>query len=483
MVTTNKILENTKIKVMVGIMPAVVSSVCIDSRKVAKASMFIAISGYNVDGHDYIDKAIESGAKVIVCEKLPQNTNSKICYIVVDNSAIAAGIIASNFYDNPSEKLKLIGVTGTNGKTTTATVLFNLFTSLGYYCGLISTVCIKIGDKEFDATHTTPDAISLNKTLSKMVDEGCEYCFMEVSSHAAHQHRISGLTFVGGIFSNITQDHLDYHKTFVNYIAAKKMFFNALSPNAFALTNIDDRNGMTMVENTEAKVYTYGINNIADFHAKIVETYSNGTSVVINGKEVFLSTLAKFNVYNYLTVYASALLLEVDEDELRLAISDTCGAKGRFQMVPNDDEKLIIVDYAHTPDALQNIISAVEDLPHEGKIICVFGAGGDRDNTKRPIMGDIASQYADIAIVTSDNPRSENPNDIIKEILAGVKPENNKKVITISDRKEAIQSAVRMMNDDDILIVAGKGHENYQEINGVKHHFDDVEVINEIINN
>jgi UDP-N-acetylmuramoyl-L-alanyl-D-glutamate--2,6-diaminopimelate ligase len=478
----SKILKNIKIREMIGNMPTIISSVYIDSRKAIEDSMFISINGYNTNGHHYIDKAIESGAKVIVCEELPEIISEKACYIRVNDSAKAAGIIASNFYDNPSEKINLIGITGTNGKTTTATLLYNLFTYLGYYCGLISTVCIKIGEKEFEATHTTPDPISLNENLAKMADQGCEYCFMEVSSHAAHQQRISGLRFKGGIFTNITHDHLDYHKTFVNYIAAKKMFFNILPSDAFALTNIDDKNGLTMVENTKAKVYTYGINNIADFHAKIIEMHSEGSDVIINGKEVFFPLPAKFNVYNYLAAYAVAILCGVVEDELRAAISNISGAKGRFQLIPNKENKSIIVDYAHTPDALQNILTSVTGLPNLERIICVFGAGGDRDKSKRPIMGDIVSQYADIAIITSDNPRTENPKEIIKDILSGVKLENSKKVITITDRKEAIESAVRMMNKEDILIVAGKGHENYQEINGVKHHFDDVEIINEILN-
>lgn len=477
----SNILENIKIRKMIGTMPSNISSVCIDSRKVVENSVFIAINGSNLNGHHYINKAVELGAKIIVCEELPESIFENICYVLVNDSANTAGIIASNFYDNPSSKINLIGITGTNGKTTTATLLYNLFTSLGYYCGLISTVCIKIGDKEFEATHTTPDPISLNESLYKMTEQGCEYCFMEVSSHAAHQKRIAGLTFKGGVFTNITHDHLDYHETFVNYIAAKKMFFNILSSDAFALTNVDDKNGMTMVENTKAKVFTYGINNIADFHAKVIEMHIVGSDVIINGKEILLPAPAKFNVYNYLAAYSVAILCGINEDEIRTTISKTIGAKGRFQMVPNKENKSIIVDYAHTPDALQNILSSISELPNIERIICVFGAGGDRDKTKRPIMGDIVSKYADIAIVTSDNPRTENPKDIINDILSGVKYENNKKVMTITDRMEAIQAAVRMMNKGDILVVAGKGHENYQEVYGVKHHFDDVEIINEIL--
>ena len=478
----NKILQNIKTYKIIGNVPDTTSKVCIDSRQVADGAVFIAINGVNTDGHQYIDKAIAGGANIIVCEELPETLNEKTCYIQVKDSAAAAGIIASNYYDNPSSKIKVIGITGTNGKTTTATMLYNLFSSLGYYCGLISTVQNIVGTHITASTHTTPDPISLNELLAEMAEEGCEYCFMEVSSHAAHQKRISGIKYYGGIFTNITHDHLDYHKTFPAYIAAKKMFFNALGSDAFALTNIDDKNGNVMLENCEARKYSYGIKNYADFHTKIIEKDIKGTLVQINSKEMWLPLPGTFNVYNQTSVYATAVLCGIDEAEAAEHISNIKGAEGRFQIVPNQYNKVVIVDYAHTPDALENILKTLKEFENQyQRIICVFGAGGDRDKTKRPEMGEIAAKYSDLCIVTSDNPRSEDPNSIIEDIMQGVDIVSKKKVMCVCDRKEAIKIALQMMQQDDILLIAGKGHEKYQEIKGVKHHFDDVEIVNEFL--
>ncbi len=480
----NFLLNGVKVIEIVGKMPSKVSSVCIDSRQVAKGSLFVAIRGYMQDGHSFIRNAVNLGGAVIVCEVLPSDMVDDVCYVKVKDSAAAASIIASNFYDNPSSKMRLVGVTGTNGKTTTVTLLYNLFTSLGYCCGLLSTVQNIIGKRVLETDHTTPDPITLNRLMAEMVECGCEFCFMEVSSHAADQKRIAGLTFAGGIFSNITHDHLDYHKTFVNYIAAKKSFFTMLSPEAFALTNVDDRNGMIMVENTKAKVFTYGVKEMADFHAKILEFKIYGTLIKINNEDDFWLPLpCMYNVYNQLAVYAAAVLLGADKEEVKVALSAVKGAKGRFELVPNNDGKNVVVDYAHTPDALENVLSAVKELTEDSRrVICVFGAGGDRDTTKRPEMGAVSVKYSDLVIITSDNPRSEEPNSIIDQIAAGIDAADMKKVMRIADRKEAINVAINLMQPDDVLVIAGKGHENYQEIKGVKHHFDDVEIVKELIN-
>lgn len=481
----NKLLKNIKIKNIIGEFPSCVSSVCSDSRLVEKNSLFVAIKGTKLDGHDHIEGAIEKGCSVVVCEQLPANLISDVCYVQVADSALAISVLASNFYDNPSEKLKLVGVTGTNGKTTIVTLLYNLFTSLGYCCGLLSTVHNIVDKEVIPSTHTTPDPVSLNKLLARMVDNGCEYCFMEVSSHSVVQKRISGLTFCGGIFTNITHDHLDYHKTFVNYIAAKKAFFTMLPADAFAVVNADDRNGLLMVENSKAKVYTYSIRGMADFHAKLLEMKIDGTLARINnGEEFWMALPGEFNASNQLAVFAAASLLSVDKYELMVKLSMIKGAKGRFEVVKNSCNKNVVVDYAHTPDALKNILSTVCELADgQGRVLCVFGAGGDRDSSKRSEMGVVSVKYADLVVVTSDNPRSENPDAIIKDIVSEIDPVSMKKIICITDRKEAIRVAVNMLNDDDVLVVAGKGHENYQEINGVKYHFDDVEIIDELLNN
>ena len=481
----NKLLNDVDVVEICGEFPERINGVCIDSRLALKNYIFVAINGYSSDGHLFINNVIKLGCSVVVCEIFPEKRSSEVCYVRVKDSAAAAGIIASNYYNRPSSKLKLIGVTGTNGKTTTVTVLYNLFTSLGYCCGLMSTVKNIVGTRVINADHTTPDPISLNEMLSEMVDCGCEFCFMEVSSHAADQRRIAGLEFTGGIFSNITHDHLDYHKTFANYIAAKQKFFNQLSSSAFALTNADDKNGKVMVEKTAANVYTYGIKEMSDFHAKILELKIFGTLVKINDdNEFWLPLPCMFNVYNQLAVYSAAILLGVDRDELKVKLSAIKGAEGRFQIIPNKDNKMILVDYAHTPDALENVLKAVKDFSDDcNRIFCVFGAGGDRDKTKRPEMGAISVKYSDFVIVTSDNPRSEEPDEIISEIVAGIDVVKMKKVMRVVDRKEAIRIAINMMNKNDILVIAGKGHEKYQEIKGIKHHFDDVETVTELINN
>ena len=480
----NKLINGLKIVSVRGNVPDKVSGIATDSRKVRRNFLFVAVKGQTVDGHLFIEKSVELGCSMVVCEILPETIHDDVAYVQVKDSATAAGIIASNYHDNPSQKLQLVGVTGTNGKTTTATLLYNLFTSLGYCCGLLSTVKNIVGTTELPTDHTTPDPITINMLLSQMVRSGCAYCFMEVSSHAADQQRIAGLTFAGGIFSNITHDHLDYHKTFVNYIAAKKKFFNQLPTNAFALTNADDKNGMVMVENTQAKVYTYGIKEAADFHCNILEMSMLGSLVTINNEAEFMMPLpGVFNVYNQLSVYAAALLLKGDKDEVKRVLSGIKGAEGRFQIVPNKANLSVIIDYAHTPDALANLLKTARDLVcGNGKIICVFGAGGDRDRSKRPEMGNVATKYADLCIVTSDNPRSESPEAIINDIVSGITPQDMKKVVTMVDRKEAVKLAVKVMHDDDVLLIAGKGHEKYQEINGVKYHFDDNELVNQLLN-
>ena len=479
----NGLLENIKIKKLVGTLPQEFAAVCIDSRKVKSDSVFIAINGYENDGHKYISSAIESGASMIVCEELPKTLADNVCYVQVADSAKAAGIVASNFYDNPSSKLKLIGVTGTNGKTTVVTLLYNLFTSLGYCCGMLSTVKNVIDNVSYPSVRTTPDQVSLNELLNEMTKKGCDFCFMEVSSHAAHQRRIAGLTFAGGIFTNITHDHLDYHKTFPQYIAAKKMFFDMLPEDAFAITNVDDKNGLVMTANTRAKVYTYGVRNMADFHAKVLESQMMGTLVQINSKEMWLPLPCTFNVYNQLAVYATAVVSKVEnEDVIAEHISNLKGAEGRFQLVPNKAGLSVIVDYAHTPDALENVLKVLKEFDEFQRVICVFGAGGDRDTTKRPEMGAVSVKYADMIIVTSDNPRSEDPDAIIADIMKGIDVVDKRKTLCITDREQAIKAALKMITPTDILLVAGKGHEKYQEIKCVKHHFDDVEIISKELN-
>lgn len=459
-----------------------ITDVQIDSRKVQKGSLFIAVKGVAADGHQFIAKAIEQGAVAVVYEEMPSSKKDGVSYVQTANSAEAAGVIAHNFYDQPTTKLKLVGVTGTNGKTTIATLLYKVFTCIGYKCGLISTVENQIGGKVIPATHTTPDAIRLNTLLKQMVEEGCEYAFMEVSSHAVHQRRIAGLEFAGALFSNITHDHLDYHKTFDEYIKAKKGFFDALSSSAFAITNADDKRGHVMLQNTAAKKYSYSLKTVADFKGKILENILTGLVMTINDQEVHFRLIGEFNAYNLLAVYGAAICLGQDKAQVLRCLSNTTGAEGRFDYLISPKERVIgIVDYAHTPDALVNVLTTIKKLKqgHE-QLITVVGCGGDRDKTKRPIMGEVAGEHSDRVIFTSDNPRSEDPQQILNEMEAGLNSAAKRKYLSIVDRKQAIKTAVDMAKSEDIVLIAGKGHEKYQEINGVKYHFDDKEVLKEM---
>ena len=456
-----------------------IKHITFDSRNIEVDTLFVAQVGVHVDGHNYIASAIEKGAVAVVCEQMPETIAPNVVYIKTADSNKALGYIASNFYDNPSRKLKLIGITGTNGKTTTVTLLHQMFRQIGYHTGLISTIVNKIDEKEIASTHTTPDAINLNKLLWQMVDNGCEYCFMEVSSHAIVQNRIGGLEFFGGIFSNITHDHLDFHKTFAEYISAKKTFFDNLPSSAFALTNIDDRNGQVMLQNTKAKKYTYSIQEIADFNGKILENTFQGLFLNINGKEVWTQLVGRFNAYNLLAIYATARLCNIDEMEALQQLSSLRAAEGRFEYVSGQGITAI-VDYAHTPDALKNVLQTVNDIRMDNqKLITVVGCGGDRDPLKRPIMATIACEMSDTLILTSDNPRTEDPEKILDEMEEGLTTKQMKNTLRISSRQQAIKTACKLAGKGDIIVVAGKGHEKYQEINGVKHHFDDKE---ELIN-
>jgi UDP-N-acetylmuramoyl-L-alanyl-D-glutamate--2,6-diaminopimelate ligase len=453
-----------------------------DSRKVKPGVCFIAVKGTLTDGHSFIDIAIANGASAIICETLPDALNDKIQYIVVENSAIAAGVMAHNFYGQLSEKIKLIGVTGTNGKTTIATLLFKLFSALGYKCGLISTVQNQVSDKILPSTHTTPDAVSLNKLIAEMFAAGCSHVFMEVSSHAIDQHRVAGLRFAGGIFSNITHDHLDYHKTFDEYIRVKKQFFDSLPSASFALSNADDKRGAVMLQNTRAKKYLYSLKTMADFKGKIIENSLSGLVLMINDIEVHCRLIGTFNAYNLLAVYGAAVCMGENKQIVLQVLSNVTGAEGRFDYMISTNEKVIgIIDYAHTPDALLNVLATIKNLRQgEEKIITVVGCGGNRDKTKRPVMAEVACEYSDKIIFTSDNPRNENPAQIIKEMEEGVPVIARKKFISIVDRKEAIKTAVNLAQQQDIVLVAGKGHEKYQEINGVKYDFDDKKVLAEM---
>lgn len=458
-----------------------VNAVHFDSRKVGKGDLFIAQRGVSVDGHMYIGKAVAAGAVAVVCEELPEVPVPGADYLLVADSSFALGVIAGNFYGNPSRGLKLVGVTGTNGKTTTATLLYELVRFAGKKAGLLSTVCNYIGDEEIASTHTTPDALAINRLLRQMADAGCEYCFMEASSHSIHQKRIAGLDFDGAVFSNITHDHLDYHKTFRAYIEAKKAFFDNLPAHAFALTNADDKNGLVMLQNTAARKYAYSCRTMADFNCKVVEKHLDGTLLKLDGCEVWTTFTGDFNAYNILAVYAVACLLGFPKEEVLTYISRLIPVSGRFETLISPVGIMAVVDYAHTPDAVENVLSTIRGLKGKNNIvITVVGAGGDRDKTKRPEMADAACRYSDRVILTSDNPRSEAPEDIIRDMRVGVKDEYSPKVVVITDRKEAIKAALAMASKGDIVLVAGKGHENYQEIQGIKHHFDDKEVIREI---
>ena len=447
-----------------------------DSRKCTEGSVFFAVRGTQVDGHDYIAKAIENGAKAVVCEHLPETQAEGVRYHVVDNSAQALGLAASAYYGNPSEKLHLVGVTGTNGKTTIATLLYRLFTDAGYMCGLLSTIENIIGKKVVPSTHTTCDQPELNALLSQMVEAGCEYAFMEVSSHSIDQDRIAGLHFDGGIFTNLTQDHLDYHKTLANYRDAKKKFFDNLPATAFALTNLDDKNGMVMLQNTKAAKKTYSLQHDADFKGLVMESYFDGMELKINGKAVSTYLVGRFNAYNLLAIYGAATLLGMPEEEVLQEVSKLHSASGRFQMVNSKDGIVGIVDYAHTPDALENVLSTINEIrTHNETLITVAGAGGNRDSDKRPKMAAAAVKMSDRLIITSDNPRFEEPEEIIRQMKVGVPGECYNKVLCITDRREAIRTAVALAKKGDIILMAGKGHETYQDVKGVKHHFDDRE--------
>ena len=450
-----------------------------DSRTVGEGYCFFAVAGTAVDGHNFIAKAVEGGAKAVVCQYIPEEVAESDCtFVVVEDTNAAMGSIASNFYGNPSHELKVVGVTGTNGKTTIATLLYDLVQSMGYKAGLISTVVYKVGAREIVSTHTTPDAISLNAMMREMVDEGCEYCFMECSSHAIVQQRIGGLRFVGGLFTNITHEHLDYHKTFAEYIRAKKSFFDALPKEAFALVNADDRNGEVMLQNTKASRYTLSLQRMANFRAKVIEMMAEGMELRIDNKEVWVQFLGRFNAYNLLTVYGAAVLLGFDKEEVLAHLSMLRPVSGRFETVVAKDGTTAVVDFAHTPDALENIINTIDELRQSGqRLIVVCGCGGDRDKSKRPVMGGMAAKRADIAIFTSDNPRTENPEDIIREMEEGV--EAGDKYLKITDRHEAIKTAVMLAEPRDIILLAGKGHEDYQIIGTEKLSFNDKEVVKE----
>ncbi|MCU0369035.1 MAG: UDP-N-acetylmuramoyl-L-alanyl-D-glutamate--2,6-diaminopimelate ligase [Cyclobacteriaceae bacterium] len=476
------ILYKVNITSTSGNMNVEVKGICFDSRKVKPGFLFIAISGTQSDGHAFIETAIASGATAIVAEKFPENISDQITYVLVKSSAKALGFIASNFYGNPSDKLKLVGVTGTNGKTTVVTLLFKLFTELGYRCGMLSTVVNRIVDNTIPATHTTPDPIQINELLVKMLEANCTHCFMEVSSHAVVQGRIDGLHFTGALFTNITHDHLDYHHTFESYIRAKKGFFDALSSDAFALVNSDDKRGMVMLQNCKAKKYTYAIKKLADFKAKIITNTIEGLELEIGERNVWFKLIGNFNAYNLLTVYGAASLLGEDPETVLLRLSGLTAASGRFEIVMPGSRQIAIVDYAHTPDALKNVLETIEQLRSGNEqIISVVGCGGDRDRTKRPLMAAIACKYSHKVILTSDNPRSEDPMEIIKEMQQGITATDARKTLVIVDREEAIKTACMLAKEKDIILVAGKGHENYQEIKGVKHPFDDKEVVTRML--
>ena len=478
MKTLQQLLIQTKTQQVTGALDKNITAIEIDSRKVKAGAVFVAITGAQSDGHAFIGKAIELGAVAIVCETLPADLNAGVTYIKVASSGEAAARMAVEFYNHPSAEVKLVGVTGTNGKTTIATLLFKLFRQLGYSCGLISTVQNQIDDIIIPATHTTPDAISLNALLRKMVDEGCSYVFMECSSHAIHQHRITGLKFAGALFSNITHDHLDYHKTFDEYIRVKKKFFDDLSADAFAISNADDKRGEVMLQNTNATKYLYSLKTMAAFKGKILENALTGLVMTINDQEVHFRLIGTFNAYNLLAVYGAAVCLGVESSEVLTALSMLTGAEGRFDYIISANNIIGIVDYAHTPDALENVLSTIKKL-RKGyeQIITVVGCGGDRDKTKRPVMAQAACDWSDRVILTSDNPRTEDPEAILRDMETGLSSAAKRKYITLVDRKQAIEEAVRMAKPEDIILVAGKGHEKYQDINGVKHPFDDKAVL------
>ena len=482
--TLSELIKNIDTVNITGSTDIEIKGVDIDSRRVAEGHLFVAMKGTQVDGHTFIGKAVDQGAAAILCEDMPAEVVEGVTYVQVSSTEDAVGKVATQFYGDPSRKLKLVGVTGTNGKTTIATLLYNMFRKLGYKCGLLSTVCNYIEEEKIPADHTTPDPIELNALLSRMVDAGCEYAFMECSSHAIAQKRIGGLNFTGGIFTNLTRDHLDYHKTFENYRDAKKAFFDGLPKTAFAITNADDKNGMVMVQNTKAKVKTYSVRSMADFKAKILECHFGGMYLEIDGREVGVQFIGKFNVSNLLAVYGAAVMLGQSPENILITMSTLKSVSGRLDPVHSPLGYTAIVDYAHTPDALENVLKAIHEvLNGKGHVITVCGAGGNRDKGKRPIMAQEAVKQSDKVIITSDNPRFEDPQDIINDMLAGLTPQQMTKVVSIVDRKEAIRTACMLAQKGDVILVAGKGHEDYQEIKGVKHHFDDKEIIRDIFEN
>ena len=479
-----ELLKNIKPTQVVGDENTDITGVNIDSRKIKQGHLFVAMKGTQVDGHQFIPKALDLGASAILCEDLPAELKENVTYIQVASTEDAVGKVATIFYGNPSEKLKLVGVTGTNGKTTIATLLYNMFRKLGYKCGLLSTVCNYIEGEAIPADHTTPDPIELNALLSKMVKAGCQYAFMECSSHAIHQKRIGGLKFAGGIFTNLTRDHMDYHKTVENYRNAKKAFFDGLPKSAFAITNADDKNGMVMVQNCKAQIKTYSTRSMADFRAHILECHFEGMYLEIDGHEVGVQFIGKFNVSNLLAVYGAAVMLGQKPEDILIALSTLKSVSGRLEPIQSPEGYTAIVDFAHTPDALENVLKAIHEvLNGKGKVITVCGAGGNRDKGKRPLMAQEAVKQSDKVIITSDNPRFEEPQDIINDMLAGLDKQQMKKVVSIVDRREAIRTACMMAEKGDVILIAGKGHEDYQEIKGVKHHFDDKEVVKEIFQN
>ena len=478
----SELLKYVKPLCIIGDEQIDITGVNIDSRKIEKGHLFVAIKGTQTDGHQFIPKALELGAAAILCEDLPEERKEGVTYVQVASTEDAVGPVATVFYGEPSLKLKLVGVTGTNGKTTIATLLYNMFRKFGHRCGLLSTVCNYIEEEAIPADHTTPDPIELNHLLCRMVEAGCEYAFMECSSHAIAQKRIGGLTFAGGIFTNLTRDHLDYHKTFENYRDAKKAFFDGLSKEAFAITNADDKNGNVMVQNCKAEIKTYSIRSMADFRARIIECHFEGMYLEIDGREVGVQFIGKFNVSNLLAVYGAAVMLGKKPEDILVILSTLKSVAGRLEPIRSKEGVTAIVDYAHTPDALENVLNAIHEVLEgkSGQVITVCGAGGNRDKGKRPLMAQEAAKQSDRVIITSDNPRFEEPQDIINDMLEGLNAQQRKKTISITDRKEAIRTACMMAQKGDVILIAGKGHEDYQEVKGVKHHFDDREVVREI---
>ena len=479
-----ELLKDIPVVAVVGSEDIEITGVNIDSRRIKEGHLFVAMKGTQVDGHKFMPKAVELGAKAVLCEDMPEQKAEGVTYVQVESTEDAVGKVATTFHGNPSTKLKLVGVTGTNGKTTIATLLYNMFTKMGHKCGLLSTVCNYIVDEAIPADHTTPDPIELNALLDRMVQAGCEYAFMECSSHAIAQKRIGGLTFAGGIFTNLTRDHLDYHKTFENYRNAKKAFFDSLPKTAFAITNADDKNGMVMVQNTKATVKTYSTRSVADFKARIIECHFEGMYLEMDGHEVGVQFIGKFNVSNLLAVYGAAVMLGKSPEDVLVVMSTLHSVSGRLEPIHSPEGYTAVVDYAHTPDALENVLNAIHEvLDGKGHVITVCGAGGNRDKGKRPLMAQEAVKQSDKVIITSDNPRFEEPQDIINDMLAGLNAQQMKKVISIVDRREAIRTACMMAQKGDVILIAGKGHENYQEVKGVKHHFDDHEVVKECFKN